>query len=239
MRCRLIQTADPSVYKPMLDITAEAATCFCRRQGIEYRQVVGIVRGFHPWHAAFNRIPLLAEMVRAQCGGWVIYLDADAYPFDMRFDLKGYLAARRGWGIVAAKGGDAVYQPNSGILILNLDDTRTQEVIMSWQGSFQAELPDDRMRSLRDWAPIDDQSLLHVVLDKRGDAGQLVLTESFDVIGWPGSSFLRQELRQFGTFTERCAALARGVADAVNETSAAAKLIRDFRQAAPRSAPPR
>jgi hypothetical protein len=87
-----IQTCDPFNYRDMLGATSRNVTEYCRRHGHEYQAFIGIRRGVHAWHATFNRIPMLEDMVaRGDCG-WIVYLDADAYIEDLDFDLATYLS---------------------------------------------------------------------------------------------------------------------------------------------------
>jgi hypothetical protein len=229
MRVKVLQTADTDRYKPMLDITAQAARRFSETQGADYVQFVGIKRGCHPWHAAFNRIVMLSDLVRQGFEGWAIYLDADAYPFDLRFDLPDYLAAHQRWALIGAAGGSEPHMVNSGILLLNLGQAAAQDVVRSWQAAFDVALPDDRLKAADDWLEVDDQTLLHHVLRAHSDVDSVVKIEGFELIGWPYSRFLRQMLRQFGDFDTRCDRLREGVAEALREGPAAERLMAAFK----------
>ena len=215
MQIKLIQTADADCYKVMFDITSRASRQFCALQGIEFEPYIGVKRGYFPWHATFNRIGLLHDLLVAGYRGWAIYLDADAYPFDMTFDLPGYLAENQQWGMIAASGGHAAYMPNNGILLFNFANPAAREVVAQFQAAFLREQPDEKLRKATDWAAGGDQLLLHPLLYYRGDYDQLVKIEGFDLIGWPGSRLFRQHLKQFGSFRERCEQALAGVNEAL------------------------
>jgi hypothetical protein len=215
MHACVVQTADSERYKTLLDITAPAGMRFCHNLGLPYIRFVGIKRGVHPWHAAFNRIIILSELLSQGHTGWVVYLDADAYPFDLHFDLAGYLTVHDRWGIIAAPGGHASFMPNSGILLLNFAQPAVRDVVRAWQSAFDEQWPDARLAEATDWVGNGDQDLLHHILHQRGDSDSLVKLESFTLIGWPASRLFRQVLRQFGTFEERCKSARQGVAKAL------------------------
>ena len=229
MAVKLLQTADPTRYRAMLDITAPPSRRFCDIQGVDYVQFVGIKRGCHPWHAAFNRIEMLSDLIREGFNGWAIYLDADAYPFDLRFDLAGYLAQHERWALIGAAGGSGPHMLNTGILLVNMAKQAAVETVRAWQAAFDSELPNERLNTAADWIDVDDQSLLHEVLSRQGNARSVVKIEGFDLMGWPYSRFLRQMLRQFGDFDTRCDRLREGVAEALREAPAAERLIAAFK----------
>lgn len=56
----------------------------------------------HPWHAIFNRIYELNEYVNSGLRSWVHYMDADAYFVDFEFDLRGYVADKSQYALIAS-----------------------------------------------------------------------------------------------------------------------------------------
>ena len=76
---------------------------FCMALSID--RVVGVRRGRSPWMSVFNRIFMLADLLRQNYDDWVIYLDADAFPIDMGFDLPAYLCRNSKWSLIATEGG--------------------------------------------------------------------------------------------------------------------------------------
>src|SRR4051794_34277184 len=91
MKAVLIQTSDAVAYAPMLVTTSRTTREFSRRHGLEYRQFVGIKFGQFPWHSTYNRIHMMAELLAEGHQGWVLYLDADAYIYDLDFPIMEYL----------------------------------------------------------------------------------------------------------------------------------------------------
>ena len=221
----LLQTADSEHYARMLEITSPAARKFCYYQSIDYTQFIGIKRGKYPWQASYNRIPMLMELAKEGFHGWAIYLDADAYPFDLRFDLNEYLGSHANWAIIGARGHEVLHLPNSGILLINFAHDATREIIKAWHKAFRRDVTDEMLAATSDWSQPDDQSLLHVILGKRKDTEEVLKLESFEVMGWPKSAVFRQMLRQFGNFNQRCEALRAGVQEAFDERPAAARLM--------------
>jgi hypothetical protein len=213
MDVRLIQTSDPVRYRPLFDITAEACRALCARHALTYAPFIGVVRGHFPWHAVYNRIFLLNDLAEAGFGGWVIYLDADAYPFDLSFNVRRYLAANRSVGMIAASGGPEPWQPNSGMLLLNFADFRMRSLLAAWHAQFLAYYPGGMPRAEPDW-PQDvegDQAMLHHVLRKRNDLATLLKDEPRSLMFDVQSTFLRQVTRSFGSFRERCEEARTGV----------------------------
>lgn len=86
-----VQTADPIRYRIFLEITSQTVREYCARHGFGYESFLGIARGYHPWQATYNRIPILRRWADSGFSGWICYLDADAYIADLAFDLRAYL----------------------------------------------------------------------------------------------------------------------------------------------------
>ena len=215
MQIRLIQTADAERYKVLFDITSRASARYCAMHQLDFHPFIGIKRGYHPWQATFNRILMLSEMLEEGFCGWILYLDADAYPFDLQFDVRSYLNQHSQWGIIAASGGHSAYLPNNGIMFFNLACPQTREVITAWHAAFLREFPLASLKADSQWSGRGDQFLLHPILHQRGDYDRLIKIESFDLIGWPYSSFLRQIMRDFCDFRSRCEMALTGVQEAL------------------------
>ena len=106
MNVLFMQTADVT-YRPLLELTSQTVTEYCARHQYLYESHLGIVRGYYPWHATYNRIPLLKRLLNAGYSGWVCYLDADAYIADLDFDLTAYLRDKGDFALIAAPGARA------------------------------------------------------------------------------------------------------------------------------------
>src|SRR5258708_2102608 len=74
-----LQTADPDIYYDLLYQTSKTVRLYCNRHGIRYESYIGIKRGYFAWHATFNRIFLIKELLDSGFRGWICYIDADAY----------------------------------------------------------------------------------------------------------------------------------------------------------------
>jgi hypothetical protein len=198
----VIQTSDPVRYKPMLDITARACKRWSEVQKLHYAPFVGLKIGSRPWHAIFNRILLLAEIAQSDFAGWAVYLDADAYPFDFTVNLRAYLARNASFALIANQCQADQLLPNSGILLFNFADPRTREIIAAWRSLLQERFAQGRISSDPEWPEktINDQSMLHEVLIRRGGVKQEILFESGRFIGDLDAVFLRQVLRRHGDF---------------------------------------
>ncbi|MBO1074836.1 hypothetical protein [Roseomonas marmotae] len=191
------QSADPKRYFPMLRSTSRINREFCRRQDILYLCHYGVVRGFHPWHASYNRVFTLNQLLDLGFTGWYLHLDADAWVHDTGFNLRDYLAGIADKSLVFAPGAtDRVWDVNNGVFLANLAHPDTQEVLRTWKQEIEAISP-ERMRRATDWAQIpEDQQLLHTVL--RRDEFRLCAHlhhEHFSFMNGPEASFIRQLLR--------------------------------------------
>lgn len=220
MKITLIQTCDQTKYKPLFDVTSRASRRFCELQDIDFRPFVGLKRGNAPWHAIFNRIPLLAELLAEDFDGWAIYLDADAYPFDLQFDLRRYLSDSAYYGMMGPNAGGERWQANSGVMLLNCADRRTREVVADWNRLFDALMPEDRLQGLPEWPQgvPDDQSMLHAIMQQRPDNTEILKLEPISFIGAPSASFIRQVLRIHGDMLQRCQIAEQGVAEALRRS---------------------
>ena len=214
MDVTVLQTADPFRYARMLAVTAPNVTEYCRRHGLTYQSFVGLKRGAWSWHAIFNRIVLLQELLDAGFTGWALYLDADAYVRDLDFDLPAYLARNANWAAVLATSGmsDARWDVNSGVALINLGHPLGRRLVQAWSARFAA-LSDERLAQLREGGEDNDQDYLHAVLRDDPEIVEAVLVESLDLLNSAHARFVRQRLRaQFDTFEERLSTIRDEVA---------------------------
>ncbi len=193
----LLQTSDPHVYFDMLCLSARTNRAFCRRHGIAYQAFIGIKRGFHPWQATFNRIPMLHELVAARFAGWVLYVDADAYVADLDFDLRGYLADKPAAAAILTPvaPGAAWWDINAGVALFNLASAEGRWLVARWHDAFMA-ITDDALRGDADWALVrNDQDLLHDILRANDWLRPHVVLQSTELINASNARFIRQVLR--------------------------------------------
>ena len=201
-----LQTAD-ATYRPLLEVTSWTVREYCARHGHEYRCHLGIVRGYYPWHATFNRIPLLRELLDSGCSGWVCYLDADAFVADLDFDLEKYLSDKSGFAIIAAPGGrPGWWAMNAGVFLINFAHPVGQSIVRTWSSCFD-EITEDQLREARSWdrSP-NDQGLLHKALQRLPEAEHVTLLQR-GILNYLEGSFIKQVLRTHGSVEQRAALL--------------------------------
>jgi hypothetical protein len=195
----LIQSADPFVYFKMLRLTSKITQLYCQQQDIHYEAHYGIVRGFHPWHACFNRIYMFANLIDLGFKGWYIHLDADAWVQDANYNLRQYLGDLRKTSFVFTPGGDqGIWDVNDGIFFANCAHPDTKEVALAWREHALASST-SQLRAASHWQQIPcDQMLLHTVLqqdDNRLCAAIHIEDPRFINGPGPGTRFIRQVLR--------------------------------------------
>lgn len=212
----VLQTADADHYAPMLAITAPNVREYCRRQGLGYESFVGIKRGFHPWQATFNRIPMLVELVERGFRGWALYLDADAWIQDLGFDLAAYLADKGDRAAILAESGVTTnsWDVNAGVAMINLGHPLGRALVEQWAAGFAAH-DDEVLRAGEIWFDHgNDQDLLHQILQNYKVIADAVLIEQISFINGPYARFIRQQLRTLSpTFEARLDDISRAVAD--------------------------
>jgi hypothetical protein len=210
----LMQTSDAKRYLPILQATAAVNQTYCARHNISYSQFVGIKRGFHPWHACFNRILLIKEMIDSGFKGWVFYLDADAFVADPSYDVR-HLISNIAKPIIMAPGGltGELWDVNSGVFLVDLDNEIGRDLIMAWHADFMTT-SEDVLRTAAEWEDVDsDQPRLHGILQRvdrfrssLGIAHRQVLNDS-------EATFVRQILRCHpGTWEDRLAEIRKETA---------------------------
>ncbi len=211
LKVKFIQTSDSLFYKRMLDATSQVVLAYCEQHQFDYESYVGIKRGILPWHATYNRIPLLKEIEASGYDGWLFYLDADAYIQDLDFDLREYLADKGHYaGIFAGHHSEGVsYTINAGGFALNLAHPVARQLILDYAKS----LDDIGRRELDNsliWGEDvpEDQLMLYRLLQNFVE--QWGLEKSF-LFEFPNHShvnngpFIRQVLRShIGDFNDRC-----------------------------------
>jgi hypothetical protein len=219
-----LQTADADRYAAMLDATRPNVVAYCRRHGFAYRDLLGLKRGFHPWQATYNRIPMLAELLDEDYRGWAVYLDADAFVHDLDFDLVGLLAAQADRAAIVATAGvtDNRWDVNAGVVLVNFGHPLGRRLVESWRDRF-ANLSDELLRAADTWLHGDnDQDLLHRLLAEQADVADAVLVVDRALMNSRHARFIRQHLRaETGDFAARVRAIAAEVAAIAREDAVA------------------
>jgi hypothetical protein len=204
-RILFMQTADSKDYRSLLEITSENVESYCCKHDFDYMSYAGIVRGYYPWHATFNRIPLLHSLATSGFSGWVCYLDADAFVADLSFDLRVYLESQNDTALIAAPVGQSFWWAvNAGVLLLNLGHPLGRDIARNWYRAFSA-ITDDELRAAVDWSTaVDDQNLLHQVLRATPNLEKHMVVDRAhpSLINYEGR-FIKQVLRADGSFEQR------------------------------------
>jgi hypothetical protein len=195
----MMQSADPVNYFPMLRATSRVNRAFCVAQDIHYTCHYGIMRGFHPWHACYNRIYMLANVIELGFTGWYVHVDADAWVQDTAYDLRGYLRGIPDASFVFTQGASLEpWDVNDGVFFANCAHPDTQAVARAWKAGAMAIGADD-LRAATQWYQVrSDQQLLHAVLkqDDNRLCGAIQREHPRFINGpGPGTRFIRQILR--------------------------------------------
>lgn len=210
----LLQSSDAEVYAPMLAQSARTTRAYAERHGYRYESFIGIKRGCLPWHAIYNRIDLLMDLIAADYQGWVLYMDADAWIVDQGFDLRGYLADKRGYALIASPAEnafDAYWNVNNGVILFNLGHPFARALITEWE-RFLSRF--DIAAEAKSWNVeiSGDQGMFHQILDKLPYAAELVFIEDKALLNSPWARFVRHALRAENTdFEKRLALMAEEI----------------------------
>lgn len=210
----LLQSADPVAYAEMLDQSAIANKAYAARHGFGYSLYLGIRRGYFPWHACFNRILILKEMIASGYQGWVFYLDADAYVYDLDFDLRAFLDTAAGTSMVMRPGGESglVWDINDGAFLIDLSNPAAQRIIDLWHTNFMATT-DDELKVAEEWEAVpSDQPRLQRILAENADLAASLKIVDPQFFNDYQSTFLRQAFRGHGfSIEERIAMIKKDV----------------------------
>lgn len=195
----LFQSGDADRYFDMLRATAGLNRAFCRHRQIHYSVFHGVLRGWHPWQACFNRILVLDRLVELGFRGWFLHLDADAYVADPHFDIRAYLA---GLGeetsfVFAAGAGAEPWDVNDGVFLANCAHADTVKVARLWREALEG-LSLERLRAAPDWygqGLPGDQALLHRVLRSDPALTAQIWREPASFLNGARGRFTRQVMR--------------------------------------------
>ena len=206
MNILFVQTSDAIRYRGMLEITSRTVREFVARHGFTYHNFTGIIRGYHPWHATFNRIRILRGLIAAGYSGWVCYMDADAYIADLDFDVGKYLNQKDDVALIAAHAGTDFgwWDINAGVFFIDTGHPVARTIVENWNSVFDM-VTDDHLKDAVQWQNPDDQYLLHEVLKALPEAQKHVFLDigSTRTINYGDARFIRQILAVRGSFNER------------------------------------
>lgn len=232
----VLQTSDAFKYSRMLRATSRTAIEYCRRHGFAYESFIGIKRGFHGAQAAFNRIFLLQELVDRGYRGWALYMDADAYIYDLDFDLHAYLADKQDRSaIMATIPGESIpWHINSGVLFFNLGHPQAVALIGEWKRRFMS-VSDERLRNLLSvWDHDNDQTMLYEALDQNPALREPVAFVDAMLFNHCQGEFIRQFLNSLdGDIDSRTKTIEGAVTEVLQDTAIAEegveeRLVGDF-----------
>jgi hypothetical protein len=162
----MLQTADGGAYGDMLAVGRRANEAYALKHSLAYQCFIGIKRGYFPWHAVFNRIFLIRDLIRANFRGWVFYLDADAYVHYKDFDLLRYLNRHVDKAMIAGPGGlgGEPWDINDGVFLINLNHADARRLIEDWYDDVM-RTSDEELRNAPRWQDVpSDQPRLHRIL---------------------------------------------------------------------------
>jgi hypothetical protein len=203
----------------MLEATTAVNRIYCIRHDIGYSQFIGVKRGFHPWQACFNRIILIKEMIDSGFRGWVFYLDADAFVADLSYDVR-HLISRIAKPIIMAAGGQTgeLWDVNSGVFLINLDDESVRDLVMAWYSDFMTT-SEEALRTHAKWdGSLDgDQARLHRILRQKKHVQSRIGMADRHLLNDHKGSFIRQILRSNAfTWEERLARVRKETENILN-----------------------
>lgn len=216
-----LQTCDPQKYAEMLFATSRTVRRYCELHGHRYRAFIGLKRGHLPWHATYNRIGMLEELLNEGYDGWVAYLDADAYIAELQFDLRAYLADKEPFGAVLYHTGaedSPWFDVNAGIFYLNLGNPGGVDLARRWIRRL-ASVTDAQFASAIEWGATieDDQFMLQNIFKENLELRATVHLAEERLRG-----FAQQHLRAADdNFERRCATLVARVQSVMGDPPAA------------------
>jgi len=201
----LLQTAAGDLYTEMMRVTSIPNRLYCLNNSIDYRSYQGIKRGYFNWQATYNRIAMLDELLCERYDGWVMYLDADAYIRDPKFDIHQYLdGLPNGISFVAAPGTKAgKWDINAGVFFINLGTTVGRAVVQEWRELAGVHSPDRHLKVVSDpWGVLpngdrllNDQTFLHTIFRSTPDYLEALHIET-SLLNYSHGSFIAQIIRQ-------------------------------------------
>jgi len=201
-----LQSADSVRYARLLSLSSQTVQVFCAKNGFAYDMSLGIRYGVKPWHAALNRITILKAYLDRGYGGWVFYVDADAYIADLDFNLKGFLDARSGFALIASPSGLTPRRwedINNGVFAINLSHPLGVELVNRWFAALRA-IPENVLCDEERWGDVaDDQEMMHsAMLEVEGLEAAVDIEGCSELLNWEGS-FIRQIVRETGSLEQR------------------------------------
>lgn len=198
MKNILCQTSDEQCYSAILQETQKINRIYADVYGMTYDAFLGIKRGYHPWQATYNRLPMLKIYSSDEELHWILYVDADAYCYDLSFDINEYFTRHSTRALIIGQGSNkGAWDVNAGVFAINLRHPIAQEMINEWNNIFMNEISDEDLRGAeRPWAlHLNDQTIIQRTLRNNRPFIEATHIESRKLINSVGSSFIRQVVR--------------------------------------------
>jgi hypothetical protein len=187
----IIQSHDADIYCHLGNLTYETILKYCRKNNLPSEKYIGIKKGLHPWHACFNRVYILKEMVDRGCKGWVLYMDTDSWVNDYDFKLKEYLEDKTEYAAIFSQAHDHWWCINNGVFLINLDHPKSRFMIDLWLNKINSSWIHNMNQ--KTFGHLHDQVLLHAVL-KEFFSKEDFFFESYKLFNSSYSSFIRTAL---------------------------------------------
>ena len=196
----VFQTCDHEKYVPLLQESSKTVLEYVRRWHHDYEVFYGIKHGAHPWHATFNRIYRLDELLKSGYRGWVLYLDADAYFTSFDFDVGEWLAEHSNYGLIASRSAESAAVPywdiNAGVFFINLGHPVGRDIVFRWKNYYDVLYSeDDYVRATRWDMVLNDQTSLHGILKFPEYEGFLLTSGTGELFNSGRARVIRQMLR--------------------------------------------
>lgn len=161
------QSCDSEKYLPMLEITQKTVLEYCKKHKVKYDSYIGIKKGYHPIHAAYNRIYKLNELLDEGYDGWFLYMDTDAYICDINYNLLDYIKDKYNYSMIVTPVSDTApyWDTNNGIFFINFKHPMSPLIIRKWKHYYDVNYSEDDYKKANKWNMIlNDQTTLNTIL---------------------------------------------------------------------------
>jgi hypothetical protein len=175
MKYKIIQTCDAtSDYIKLFNLSSMVNKEYCKKWNYEYDSFIGLKKGYHSWHAVFNRIYMLNECIEENIYDWIIYLDVDAFIVDFNISFDDIIKDEQNKDKALLLMGFGEKHNNmcinTGVLFINIKHTKTKYLINNWKTTLELVISDEALQASKEpWSIkmnnviIDDQVLLSMI----------------------------------------------------------------------------
>jgi hypothetical protein len=154
-------------YLEMMELSAKASRAYARKWNCDYLQQKGVIIGWKPEHATYNKPAVLRMALSRKCYDTVLLLDADAVIVDHDFDMLELLSEEY---MIAARAVDKVdphtSNINIGVTLWNLRHPNTHEVLEKWHRRCRRRVYEQQKKIS------DDQKILHEIFREEYNSEQ-------------------------------------------------------------------